>query len=381
MNTSKNILLVGGGTGGHVIPIFEIYEKLKETNKEVNVKVIGTGTEVEKNRPRPFLEDLDNLPFPDIEMWQEWIDYPETRPVILLGRGCPFQCTYCCNHALSKIAPGNYVRFRSPDNILKEVKMIIARFPETQEIYFEVETIGVNMKIAIELCSKLEEFNREFDKPLSFGINLRVVPNMDHEDLFSALKKANFRFINIGLESGSERVRKEILKRNYSNQDVIKTVKLAKQHGLKVSLTNLVGIPGETLADFKETIKCNRECMPDHSQIYIFFPYPGTDLYKLCEKEGLLNHGLDTSWERRKPSFYLPEFPPRQIQHQYDWFYYNVFKGHRPMYILLVRAIGLKIYSNYKLRRLFQILKLSGLLSKLYRIPIIGCKIYDIFKF
>ena len=80
---------------------------------------------IEKNQPREFLRDLDALPFPDLEMWRPWIkDVTGEHHVILLGRGCPFGCSYCSNHAIRKLAPGKYVRFRSPSNIIQEIAQL-----------------------------------------------------------------------------------------------------------------------------------------------------------------------------------------------------------------------------------------------------------------
>ena len=79
---------------------------------------IKNGSKIEKSQLKPFLQDIDGLPFPDREMWQAWVSTTVSRQAILLGRGCPYKCTYCCNHALSKLTTGSYVRFRSPDNIL-----------------------------------------------------------------------------------------------------------------------------------------------------------------------------------------------------------------------------------------------------------------------
>jgi anaerobic magnesium-protoporphyrin IX monomethyl ester cyclase len=318
---------------------------------------IKHGSEIEKNSPRPFLQDLDSLPFPDREMWQEWIEERQgSKDSVLLARGCPFQCTYCCNHALKKLAPGAYVRFRSPDNIVKEIKEIANRSPSTKEIYLEVESFGINKEWARELCSKLERFNKTLDQPLSFGANLRITPNADLENLFVECKKCNFRFINIGLESGSERVRREILKRNYSNEDIISAVALARKYGLKIALFNMIGIPGETIADFKETVKINRVCLPDWHYTSIFFPYPGTDLYFLCKQQGLLKKPLDTEMERQKATLDLPGFTKKQIQKSYIWFDYYVYKGHKPIYIVLGRVLQSKFasksYLNIFLRRL-----------------------------
>lgn len=66
-------------------------------------------------------------------MWEEYIDYIPNfvgnNISILLGRGCPYSCTYCCNYALRKLTDGNYVRFRSPQNIIEEIRLIHEKYP------------------------------------------------------------------------------------------------------------------------------------------------------------------------------------------------------------------------------------------------------------
>lgn len=302
---------------------------------------------VEKNATRQFLQNLDDLPFPDREMWENWIKEQIGDGVsILLGRGCPFECAYCCNSVLKKISSGSYVRLRSIDNILAEIKNVVAIYPEKKEIYFEVESFGINTSWAIKLCNELKNFNETIENPLSFGVNLRVSTGLDYESLFSALRNANFKFINIGLESGSERVRREVLNREYSNTDFISVVRLARKFGLKVNIFNMIGIPGETVLDFKETVKVNRICQPDIHMTGIFFPYQGTKLYALCKEKGLLKNKLNTELERRNAVLDLPGFSKKQIQKSYFWFDYDVYKGHRPLYKLLIRAVIAKFQAN-----------------------------------
>lgn len=329
---------------------------------------------IEKNYPRPFIEDIDSLPFPDRDMWDDWIDKRVgAKYSILLGRGCPFQCTYCSNHALKKLTSGSYVRFRSPDNIIEELKELITKHPDQKEMYLEVETIAINKKWILEFCSKLEYFNSTLSQPLSFGTNLRITPNADLEWLFEALKRCNFRYLQIGLESGSERVRYEILKRNYSNQDVIKAVELARKYGLRIALFNLIGVPGETIVDFKETVRINRRCLPDWNYNSIFFPYPGTDLYIKCKERGLLEKNVRTIMERAEATLDLPEFPKKQIQKSYIWFDYYVYKGYKPIYIILARVFRTKLRSKpylnsfyRKITSLFFFRSIEKTLKKMY---------------
>lgn len=299
---------------------------------------------IEKNPTRDFLEDLDSLPFLDREIWQDWMEErSDSRHSILLGRGCPFECTYCSNHALKKISSGHYVRLRIVDKIIEELSCISKRFPYNQNIYLEIETFNINKDWALELCSKLQNLNINLEKPLNFGVNLRIMPNANYSDLFTACKKSNFKFINIGLESGSEDIRRKILKRNYANSDVINAVESAKEHNLQVAFYNLVGIPKETTSDFKETIMMNRICQPDWIMTTIFFPYPGTDLYSLCKSEGYMDVSVDTAMERSRAVLNTPSFSRKQVQKAYEWFYYDVYKGHKPLHVLLIRVFVNKL--------------------------------------
>ena len=335
-----------------VLKLVQQLERGEEPNK-INNLWIKHGTKVEKNKTSDFIQNLDSFPLPDRDMWQKWIKYPETMHPILLGRGCPFRCSYCSNHALSKIASGKYVRYRTVENVIEEIKDVITKFPKTVAIYFEVETVGVNIGYDIIFCSELEKINKAFKK-LTYGVNLRVIPGVDYSRLFKAFKTANFKFVNIGLESGSQRVREEILRRHYSNDDIINTVSLAKNIGLKVRMPVMVGIPGETLEDFKETIKCCRQCQADEYQLSIYFPYPGTDLYDYSKEKGLLPPKIKIMMERTKPVLDMPDFPKSEIQKQYIWFYYNVYKGYKPLHVLLKKVIMRAISTNFiygKLRR------------------------------
>jgi radical SAM superfamily enzyme YgiQ (UPF0313 family) len=316
--------------------------------------LIKHGTSIERNPPRPFLDNIDALPYPDRDMWLPWVVNPLSRRSVLAGRGCPFQCTYCCNHALKRVAEGRYFRMRSPESIAEEILSIKRVYYLMEEMFLEVETLGVNNEWDIKLCSLLEGINQEYEVPISYGSNLRLTPNTNHEELFAALKRSNFEHINIGLESGSERVRRDILKRNYSNQDVIKAVELAKEHGLKVGFYNLIGLPGETRKDFRETARINRICQPDWYLLSAFFPYPGTELHKISLEQGLLDGSLDRKLERRRPVLDQPGFTKRQIGRRLTWSPLLFHIGRKPLQVIMRQVIMGKIYSSPRLLSLWR---------------------------
>lgn len=330
-------------------PTLEIVEQLEQGKRPRDIKNIWFKINgvIEKNSNREFIADLDRLPFPDRDIWLRWIARDDGRHAVLLGRGCPFKCPYCCNESLKKLSGGMYVRFRSVENILAELKELVIKFKTIREVYFEVETIGENRDFARHLCLELKEFNSQLSMPLSFRVNLRISPNSGYLSLFQQLKAANFDCVNIGLESGSEKIRESILERFYSNEDIIKATQSAKACGLNVRIYVIIGIPGETLNDCRKTIECVRKCQPSLIYLSIFFPYPGTKLYEMCRQRGLLRGKIDTTRERRIAVLDLPEFPKKQIQREFDWFFYKVYQGYRPAYKLLIMVIRQRIGSHY----------------------------------
>jgi len=331
--------------GDGEMPMLELTNMLKKSefpSKIKNLWIKKNGI-IEKNQTAPFNENIDLLPFPDRTIWEEHIDYIpnflEKNISILLGRGCPYSCSYCCNHALRKIADGNYVRFRSPQNIIEEIKLIHEKYFQENNIYLEIESFSSNKGWAVKVCDEIEKYNKSLDVPLRFDLNIRITANADFDILFEACKRANITHLNIGLESGSERVRKNILQRNYSNSDVIKTVNLAKKYELNYNFFVMIGIPGETTEDFKETIRICRICQPKEIYLSIFYPYPGTDLYKLCKKMNLLQEEMDIKIERRFAIINMPDFDKKQIQRNYRWFNYYIYKGYKSKIKLILNMI------------------------------------------
>ena len=290
---------------------------------------------IEKNDIGLFINELDTLPYIERKLWDPWIaSKPIKTQHILMGRGCPFKCTYCSNHILADTQDGRYVRFRSPENIIGELQDILLHYPDVDSIYFEVETFGASTKYAMNFCEKLEEFNKSLQRPVQYGINMAVTRTIGRNvELIEAMKRANFSFVNIGLESGSERVRRDVLKRPvYSNQDLIEFCKMARERSIKVNLFVLLGVPGETIDDFKQTIDCAKQCLPNSCMVSIFYPYPGTRLFDIAKEQKLMNDDLDTRNERRTTVLRLKDFPRWRIQYENVMFHFKVFKGQMPFY-------------------------------------------------
>ena len=299
---------------------------------------------VEKNAPRPFLSDLGQLPFPDREIWHDWVlQNPLTHHAVLCSRGCPYNCSYCSNHVLRKIAPGQYVRLRPPSNILQEIGQIKRSYSDTTDIYLQSETITLDLGWLKELTGLIKSFNESQDRRIAFACNFRPERRFLTQELFKALADANVRTLEIGLESGSERLRSTILRRHYSNDEFFQAVALARQHAMRVNVYNMIGLPEETPADHQMTVEVNRKANPDRSYTSIFYPYPGTDLFACCRTKGLIVDVADPTAERARASVDFPQFPRRKVQKAYDWFDYKIYRGHHSFAFRIRKVLRNKI--------------------------------------
>ncbi len=309
---------------------------------------------VQKNAPAPtFLDDLDSLPVINRSAWERWVANPRGSAVILVGRGCPYTCTYCSNHALMALSNGRYLRVRSVEHVLAELADLEAQNPALSMVYLEVETIAAMPRYAEELCAALAERNRQRERPLEFGCNLAITSALVQrgermEKMLAALAAANMTYLNVGLESGSQRIRSEVLRRpKYSNDDLIAFCQAARRHGIGVNLNIIIGLPTETVADYLETVDVARRCRPASIQHNIFYPYAGTDLYDTAAEMGLFQPAtLGHTAERRRPYLDLPDFPRWRLRLESVLVFPRVFHGDWPASKVAVAATwqGLRPY-------------------------------------
>lgn len=339
-------------------PTLELVTNLEKKQPVNNIQNlwIKTPDGIKKNTTRPFISDLDELASPERNMWQDWILEPNTRSTVLIGRGCPFNCTYCSNHKLRKVSSGRYVRMRSPENIISEIKELYLQFPDSSEIYLEVETLATDLDWLEDFCTCLHLFGKETEFRIKFGTNLRIFPRLDVKRVFELFRMANITSVTIGLESGSYRIRKEILNRDYSNEIIREAVNAAKEQNIEIALYNMVGLPTETPEEFKETLLMNQQIQPSFHATSIFFPYQGTALYDMCEKMNLLPQKINTKDERQTAVLDLPGFSKKQIQKSFDSFHYNVYKKGNNKSIIKTFIyysmcyLGHNFYANQKIR-------------------------------
>ncbi|MGD8625038.1 MAG: radical SAM protein [Anaerolineae bacterium] len=253
---------------------------------------------VEQNPVRSPEDDLDLLPFPDRALLFERDAFTRRSGIkhFITSRGCPYDCTYCFNHALADIYRGKGRRLRqmSVGRVIEEVRQVQARYP-MQFVVFLDDLFIVYKDWLQELA---ERFPREVGLP--FFCNVRA--NLVTPEKVRLLKEAGCASVGMGLETGNPAMRNEILKRNLSDEQIVEASRLIREAGIRLLTTNMLGLPGGTLAHDFETLALNHACQPAYANAFLYQPYPRTELGEYARQGGYVEGSLDdidpSAWER-----------------------------------------------------------------------------------
>lgn len=306
--------------------------------------------EIVRNPVAPLELNLDLFPFPDREIWdmERYIGATDGTIDMIAGRGCPYKCSYCINHQLHQInsATKRKVRFRRPEDILAEIDHVLKSYPEqVRYLFFLDDIFALNKRWVADFAAK---YPQAYD--LSFGCNGRVEA-LD-EEMCEYLAKAGCTSLHMGIESGSERLRKNVLRRNMTNAQIVRAFRAAKKRGMKVNSFNMVGLPYETGEDVWKTIRLNRECEPDYLHVSIFQPYPGTELHTLCKEKGwLLTETMPVSYKLTSIMDY-PHMSAKEIVRHKRMFRFRVMRqiSLRKALALLFLDVNYELFLKFRAR-------------------------------
>ena len=244
-----------------------------------------------KNPARKLIENLDMIPFTDLELLPDLSLYrsrTRAKPcgIILASRGCPYQCTYCNKNIFHE-----RYRLRSVENVISEIEYQIQRFG-IKQIDFLDDNLTVNAKFANNLFDEIVKRN------LNLFINLQngVRADLINEDLVKKMKLAGVFKVSIGVESGDEDVQRTI-KKNLKLDRVLEATEIFRKYGIKVYGNFMVGLPGDNRESMQRTIDFAVKMNPDVANFMITIPLPGTELYDSVKKNGIIFEDMDRGAE------------------------------------------------------------------------------------
>ncbi len=295
--------------------------------------------EIKFTGERPFIEDLDSLPFPARHLVDNNIyrrpDNNKVQATIKVSRGCPFHCFFC----LATPVSGAKVRRRSPENIVAEIKECVEKY-KIKNFLFWSDIFNLDKEWTMELCRKIIESGLK----ITWSANTRA----DTADLEMAemMYKSGCRLVSIGVESGSQDMLNKMGK--HINLDQIRrTVKVFKKAKIRIYNYFVIGLPWETEETAEETIKFAIELDSDFISFYTATPLPGSRFYDYAEEHNLFDK--ETSFEN---AYYYPAVNSHHLNRE------RVFELHksaikrfylRPLYILkmLSRIRSFEEVKNY----------------------------------
>jgi radical SAM superfamily enzyme YgiQ (UPF0313 family) len=254
--------------------------------------------QVERNPVRVLENDLDLLPFPDRELLFAQDAFARQSGIkhFITSRGCPYDCTYCFNHALAEVYRGKGRRLRqmSVDRVIQEVKGVQDRYPMHFVVFLD------DLFIVNE--NWLRDLARSFPRQVGLPFFCNVRANLLTPEKVALLKEAGCVSVGMGLETGNAKLRNEILHRNLSDEQIIEASRLLREAGIGLLTTNMLGLPGRTLEDDFQTLALNHACKPAYANAFLYQPYPRTELGEYARQNGYVEGSLDdidpSAWER-----------------------------------------------------------------------------------
>lgn len=252
-------------------------------NKKQTEKVPGiwykNGDKVVSNGPSE-LPDIQSLPPMDIDLYCDANDTIRSlgHREFSTNRGCPFKCTYCNEPSLNKLYNKRNLRTKTPDQAIDEILHVHDKYP-MKTVAFTSDNLFIKKDFVLEF---LEKYKAKVNIPFYCQMRLELVT----PELARLYKESNCHLVIIGLESGSHKVRKEILGRRMTNEFIINACRTLQDAGLRISTNSMVGIPGETVEEAWETVKINQEIRPNATWCSIFQPYPATEITEKLLKSG-----------------------------------------------------------------------------------------------
>lgn len=276
--------------------------------KEIKGLIWRDKNSITENVDRPFIQDLDSLPFPAYEDFEleKYGCYSERRLPIITSRGCPYQCIFCA----VKMCMGNRFRARSPENVVDEMEYWYRKGWKNFDINDDCFTF--DLKRAEKICDLILERDLRITYDLYNGIRV----NKASEEVLLRMKNSGCRLVQYGIEAGNQEVLKKI-KKGITIEQAKRAVELTKKVGIPCVVNFIIGHPGETFDRAMDSIRLAEELPVDSVCFYNLVPYPGTELFEWVKSNARLLYPPEVflsriSYAEKDPIFETDDFSVRE---------------------------------------------------------------------
>lgn len=289
-NYDVDIIVRGEGEN----TFLDLVENIETLNKVLGITYKENG-KIIHNPNRPLIENLDEIPFPARHLIIDKEKFPpEAFGNIFASRGCPYNCIFCASHLVWT----KRVRYRSPQNVVEEIKQIKDIF-KTHRFRFEDDSFTLNKKFVENVCNLL------LQQKIDIQWITETRANLVEDRLIETMKQAGCDEILIGVESGDVEILKKI-KKGVTIEQMRNAKKILKENKMKFSAFFMIGFPWETKKEIDNTVSLMKELDPHQAIFSAATPYPGTELYEICRTEGIIPEKTDWSvFFHQSPDMFL----------------------------------------------------------------------------
>ncbi|MBM3252756.1 MAG: B12-binding domain-containing radical SAM protein [Candidatus Omnitrophica bacterium] len=282
-NSTLDAICIGEGDEAFL----ELLQRLERNEDISNIKNIAT--KEKRNDIRSFYSNLDNLPFPDRDIFYKTTEMGKF-PIksFMISRGCPYNCTYCFNQPFREMykGKGSYLRRKSVGRSIDEIVYVKERYPiQFVKFYDDI--------FAYPNDAWLEDFCKEYKKKIKLPFHCLTRPDLFNEDMAGLLKEAGCVSISMSIEAANPYLRNEILKRNMDDEQIYKAFKICQEYKINTFANSILALPNSKIQDDIATVLMNIKCRVTFAEFPICHPYPGTPLGEFCRKNSIFDADYD----------------------------------------------------------------------------------------
>jgi len=303
--------------------IVDICNAIAQHNDIINIPNLWVKKhkKIYKNKLRQLIDinqipEQDWTPFDPRHLYRAYKGNVYRNGTFEFARGCLKVCSFCVAPQLRKVQSniGHYHRFKNPDRIIQEIYNKIKPY-DLNLIHFGDTDFLFGMKKQV-----LETFSKLYKKQIDLPFLIQTSAEAINEDKMKLLKNAGCDNISVGVESGSDRIRKQIIHKNVSKRKIIDAFQLGRKYRIRMTANYMLGLPDETEEDIMESIHLNREINPPAISVFYFTPFLGTELYELSLKKGYISgFKADTNVHKESP-LEMPHLPKTKIEELLNFF-------------------------------------------------------------
>ena len=270
---------------------------------------------------RPAIQNLDDLPYPAYNRFtlEKYLLYGKLFLPIITSRGCPFQCKFCIESQVL----GKEYRVRSPKNVVDELEHLKSVYGADSFSFFD-DTLTVDRDRILKICEEIKA--RKIGTPWDCQTRVDLVS----KEILMKMRESNCQQVFFGVESGCQGILDAVKKLTTVEQNE-RAIRMAKEAGLFVSISIIVGYPGETKDMLKQTLDFIRRAEPDDVYLCVATPYPGTELRQVVEEMGWKMSADWSQYDTLTPVFENPNLSDEEVKKLRRTFYDNFYS---PTYVL-----------------------------------------------